>query len=98
MRRHLPFVIAVIGACGSRAPDGPRFQIVGESTRLRLGDPLPTTSPWFDGTTVTLAAARGEILGIQVVDLDGGAASLAIEGATVRGFTVDALVVVHPST
>jgi len=53
----------VVG-CGRKAAvdPGPELQIVGESTRLRIEDPVPRTSPWFDGARVTLVAARGETL------------------------------------
>jgi hypothetical protein len=83
-------------ACKAADP-GPELQIVGESTR-RLGDPVPRESPWFDGTTVTLVAARGEPLGIQVLHRGGGPVTLAIAEARVAGFAVDAVVVKRPST
>jgi hypothetical protein len=41
---------------------------VSESLRVRVSDPLPRTSPFFDGTTVKLIAARGETLAFQVLE------------------------------
>lgn len=58
---------------------------------------MPATSPWFDGTTVALAAARGETLGIQVVH-GSGAVVLALPDAVVRGFGVETVRVRHAST
>jgi hypothetical protein len=59
-------------ACGKDAPRGPvvdpvDVMIAGDSTRLRLEDPLPATSPFFDGTRVRVTAARGEVIGLQVM-------------------------------
>ncbi len=85
-------------ACGGHHAAGPEVAIVGESTRLRLGDPLPATTPWFDGARVTLSGARGEILGIQVAEANPAPTALTIAGATVRSFAVTALAVVRPST
>jgi hypothetical protein len=56
---------------------GPDLQILGESARLRTTDPVPASSPWFDGARITLIAARGEILGIQVLHRGGGPVMLA---------------------
>jgi hypothetical protein len=52
--------------------------VVGESSRVRLGDPAPANSPWFDGQRVSLVAVRGEVLGLQVLHRDAGPVSLAI--------------------
>ena len=86
--------------CGCKKPTdpGPELQIVGESERLRSSDPAPRTSPWFDGTKVSLVAARGETLGIQVLHRGGGPVTLALAGATVHGFAVERVVVTRPST
>ncbi len=58
------------------------------------------TSPWFDGTQLTLVAARGEILGIQVFHRTPGSAALTVADrhVAVQGFTVDLHVVRRPST
>ncbi|HWU90929.1 MAG TPA: hypothetical protein VN253_26870, partial [Kofleriaceae bacterium] len=58
----------------------PALQIVGESARLRLEDRAPSSSPWFDGARVTLVAARGETIGIQVVQRRPAAAALELAG------------------
>ncbi|MDQ3367550.1 MAG: hypothetical protein M3680_19180, partial [Myxococcota bacterium] len=86
--------------CGRKAAvdPGPDLQVVGESMRVRLEDPVPRRSPWFDGERVTLVAARGETLGIQVLHRGPGAASLVVPDATVRGFDVEAFAVHRPST
>jgi hypothetical protein len=69
---------------GCERHDGPALQIVGESTRLRTGDPAPATSPWFDGTRVSLVAARGEVLGLQVLHRGGGPVALNLRPRAVR--------------
>jgi len=87
------------------------LQVVGESTRLRTADPVPATSPWFDGRRVALVAARGEILGLQVLHRGGGSVALTFQhgdaaaGGTgappdieVRGYAVERLEVRRPST
>jgi hypothetical protein len=98
---------------GCKPPDpGPALQIVGESTRLRTTDPVPATSPWFDGTRVSLVAARGEILGLQVLHRGGGPVTLTLPHGRVdaskgtieypdiqvRGYAVEQLEVRRPST
>ncbi len=95
-----PVAIAVLAtlALGCRKPDpGRAVQVVGESGRIRSEDPAPRSSPWFDGTRVTLVAARGETLGLQVRH-SGGAVRLAIAGARVEGFAVEPRVVARAST
>jgi len=73
---------------------------VGEAAFVRLEDPLPSTSPWFDGSRVSVVAARGETVGFQVLDRSGESVSLAIagDGLQVRGYSVEAFVVKRPST
>lgn len=94
---------AITPACRHRDP-GPALQIVGESTRLRITDPVPATSPWFDGARVAVVAARGEIVGLQVLHRGGGPVALAFPAGSaaasveVRGYAVDALEVRRPST
>jgi hypothetical protein len=86
---------------GCKRPDPePALQIVGESTRLRTTDPIPATSPWFDGTRVSLVAARGEILGLQVLHRDAGPVTLTLSrpDIQVRGYAVERLEVRRPST
>ena len=92
---------AISPGCG-RASAEPAVQIVGESTRLRITDPAPASSPWFDGARVSLTAARGEILGLQVLHRGGGAVVLGFAGRApavqVRGYAVEVLNVRRPST
>lgn len=100
--RALSWLMSTALACGrTAAPDpGPDLQILGESTRIRLEDPVPHTSPWFDGARITLIAARGETLGLQVLHRGDGAVQLTVVGAgvAVRTSAVEALGVPRPST
>ena len=85
--------VCALGAGCRRDPGpGPDLQIVGESTRVRAESPVPETSPWFDGTTVSLIGARGETLGIQVLHRDQKPTGLTFSdpAITVRGYTVEA--------
>jgi hypothetical protein len=98
---RLAFALALFTACGSskRAADpGPDIGIVGESTRVRLEDPFPASTPWFDGREVTLVAAHNEILGIQVLHRTPGAVQLSIPNARIRAFNVESFPVSRPST
>lgn len=94
--------LAAWAACGSHAAGdpGPALQIVGEATVVRSGDAVPATSPYFDGTTLRLTAARGETLGIQVLHRGGGRTVLAIGASDVaiRSFEVRRARVTRPST
>jgi hypothetical protein len=97
----LALAAAAAASCGCGAPaPGPELQILGESTRLRLEDPVPADSPWFDGARVTLVAARGETIGIQIVQRAPAPVSLAIAGPglAIRGYAVEAFPVSRPST
>jgi hypothetical protein len=86
-------------ACRDRKiEDGPALQILGESTRFRVGDALPQTSPWLVDGKVVLVGARGETLGIQVFHRAEGGVTLAIAGTKVSGFTVERVKVRRPST
>lgn len=90
-------LLLVLVACGGKPVDpGPDLAIVGESTRVRLEDPHPASSPWFDGSQVTLVGARGETLGIQVLQRHPAPVSLELAGA--HGYEVRALRVSRPST
>lgn len=103
--------------CGRRDAGhdpGPALQIAGESTRLRTIDPVPATSPWFDGVRVSLIAARGEIVGLQILHRGGGPVALRFPrapggtapqpassvgpGVEVRGYDVEHFEVRRPST
>jgi Domain of unknown function (DUF4091) len=52
---------------GARAAGGAELAIVSEDARLRRDEPLPATSPLFDGTRVRLRGGRGETLALQVI-------------------------------
>ena len=94
-------MIVLVALVACRHPDpGPALQLVSESARWRIGDPVPATSPWFDGQRVALVAARGEIVGLQVVHRGGGAVALrlAAPGVAVRMYAVEAFEVRRPST
>jgi hypothetical protein len=97
---QLSIAAAIVVASGCKKPSdpGPDLQIVGETGRLRSGEPVPRTSPWFDGTRVTLVAARGETLGIQVLHRGGGAVTVTLPAATVQGYAVDRAIVVRASS
>ena len=90
---------ALLPGCRRHDP-GPALQIVGESARLRTTDPTPATSPWFDGARITLVAARGEIVGLQVLHRGGGPVTLTLPATPVqvRGYAVEPLEVSRPST
>jgi hypothetical protein len=59
---------------------------------------VPQTSPWFDGHALTVTAARGETIGVQVLHRGGGPVTIALPAATVRGFAVTTVHVTRPST
>lgn len=99
---RLALIALVVGCRGAPAPPGggAAVAIVGESTKLRAEDARPATSAIFDGTTVRLRGARGEVLGLQVVRAAGepSALDLALDGAAVRRFAVAHHHVTRPST
>lgn len=88
----------VAGAC-QRAP---AVQVLGESVRVERSAPSPKASAIFDGSGVSLVAARGETLGVQVRVTDGRRRTvrleLADEGISVQGFEVRSIAVKEPST
>ncbi len=94
-------LVAVLVAC--RAPSAERvvdLQIVGESTRVRLEDAFPATSPLFDGERVHLVAARGETIGFQVLHRDGAPVHVHVEATDVevQTFEVEAFAARRGST
>jgi hypothetical protein len=92
-------LLVVAAACGRKsAAPPPELVVVGESTRVRLEGPRPATTAWFDGQRVSLVAARGEILGLQIVSRAAAPVTLAIQGVDVDGFDVDSFTVSRPST
>src|SRR3978361_1498224 len=80
----------------------PRLQVLGESTRLKRGEPSPTRSAIFEGEIVRLRAARGETLGFQLRIGDSRARKVRLDlpadVALVSGFSVHFLGVKEPST
>lgn len=95
------------GACGGGgaddAPRGAEVAIVGESVKLRADEALPARSAIFDGSSVRLRGARGEVLGVQVLRAAGAgpetaAIALRVDGARVDAFAVDHHDVRKPST
>jgi hypothetical protein len=54
-------------ADGARASGGAELAIVSEDARLRRDEPLPATSPLFDGARVRLRGGRGETLALHVL-------------------------------
>ena len=90
---------AALGAA-CQVQGGPPLQVLSETSRLRWTDDLPATSPYFDGATVRLAAARGETLGVEVARAPDAPVpvALVIAGAAVHGFAVDHVTVTARST
>jgi len=85
--------------CGNSSPPrGAAIAIVGESTRVRIGDAWPAETPWFDGKTVTIVAARGEVVGLQVHHAQGEPVSLVVDGGEVTSYEVTRVGVTRPST
>lgn len=94
-----PLVLGyVVLACGRVPPPPPDVVVVGESSRIRLEATRSERTAWFDGQRISLVAARGEVLGLQVVQRDAAPASLAIPGVAITGFEVDSFYVPNPST
>ncbi len=89
LQRTIVAALVTVAACKKPVDPGPDLQIVGETVRLRTGDPVPRTSPWFDGTRIRLVAARGETLGFQVLHRGGGPVTVALPKADVHTFAVD---------
>lgn len=96
--RCLPVLAALLLlACGRKGPV-PELVIVGDSTRVRLESDRPRTTAWFDGERVSLVAARGEVLGLQVLMREAAPVSLSIPGVAVASFAVESFTVTRPST
>jgi len=90
--------LAALTAC--QVQGGPPLQVLTETARPRWRDDLPATSAIFDGVTVRLRGARGEVLGVEVLrpPADPVDVALTLADADVRGFAVDHAVVTSPST
>jgi hypothetical protein len=92
---------AACGGSGGGAPAAePDVAIVGDSVRLRLADPLPATSPFFDGARVAITGARGEVVALQVLYRGERAVrvELAAPGIAVGQWAIEPVVVRRPST
>ncbi len=91
---------AAVAVSACRA--SPSVQLLGESTRLKRGEPSPQVSAIFDGKVVHLRGARGETLGLQFRSSDGQERrvrlELPAEAAEVSGFSVRFLDVAEPSS
>ncbi len=98
LQRTILAALVSVSACKKPVDPGPELQIVGETVRLRTGDPVPRSSPWFDGTRVTFVAARGEILGFQVLHRGGGPVAVALAKTVVHGYAVDRAIVKRGSS
>ena len=84
------------------ACNGGGLAITGESTKLRLDDPLPSESAVFDGERVELRGVRGETLGVMLT-LRGSkqrrvSMAVPVEVARVDAFEVGYVHVREPST
>jgi hypothetical protein len=92
---------ALAPACSKPAIDpGPDLQIVSEAHRLRSTDPLPRTSPFFDGARIKLVAARGETLAFQVLNRKPAETSMIIKanGVAIRSWSLAPAQVKRSST
>jgi hypothetical protein len=98
--RIVAVIISVAAAAGCRSEPPLALAIVGESTRLRLEESWPRTTAWFDGERVTLVAARGETLGLQILHRTESPVTLVFADAeiAVHGFSVTSFAVERPST
>src|SRR5512135_677385 len=64
-RRLAPWVAAAsLALLACRSP--PAVQVLGGTSRIADGEPSPRHSAVFDGETVSLRAARGETVGVEV--------------------------------
>lgn len=88
----------VLGACHP-APD---VQVLGGTNRIADDEPSPRHSSIFDGNVVSVRAARGETVGLEVRVTDGRRRvvrlTLPPSVATVSGFRIESVVVRAPST
>lgn len=84
--------------CNRKPQDpGPDLQLVGESVHLRSTDPVPRTSPWFDGSTVSIVVARGETFAFQVLHREAGRVRLTGD-LPVRAYAVERIPAKRGST
>jgi hypothetical protein len=93
--------LVIAGGCEEPVVRGPDLQIVAESVKVMGDGARPAESALFDGKTVRLRGARGEVLGVQVLRRPGAAEiRLDLPGAVaaVRGFEPRFLEVTLPSS
>lgn len=94
--------LASLSLCFAACHAPPRWQVLGESTRLKRGEASPAKSAIFDGKVLHLRGARGETLGVQLRFSDGRVRQIRLDlpgdQATVSGFSVAFLDVTQPST
>lgn len=99
-----PWVNCLISAALWQAAcsPAPPVQVLGDSTRLARDKSSPRDSAFFDDERVTLRAARGETLGLQVRISDARERTVQLdlpsEIAIVSGFSVASLLVDEPSS
>ncbi|MBK7075431.1 MAG: hypothetical protein IPH44_24390 [Myxococcales bacterium] len=100
MTARAALAVAALAAAACQVQGGPPLQVLTETARPRWRDDLPATSAIFDGATVRLRGARGEVLGVEVLrpPADAVDVALTVADADVRGFAVDHAVVASPST
>ena len=114
MSRRSAATVAVLAALLSACQPGdgpsvswtertrPGVQIVGDTVKRRAGEVPPAHSAFFDGRTVRLRAARGEVLGVQVLLQRTGfrqvSLSFPVPGVTVESFDVGFLDVTETSS
>jgi hypothetical protein len=94
----LSAALLLLAGCEAR----PSVQVLGETTRLARARPSPIKSAIFDGQRVSLRAARGETLGVQLRIADGKRRKVRLElpeaAARVQPFQVQVIEVTQPST
>jgi len=90
--------VILLAACSAQ----PELQVVGDSVKVKAGEALPRASALFDGRRLELRAARGETLGVQVLQRRDGDSTLRLElperVAHVQAFELRTLEVREPST
>jgi hypothetical protein len=98
-RARVLLLAAILG--GGACVDRSAIRIVGESYKRKDREAVPK-SRFFDGKTLALRGARGEVLGVQIIaaGVDGQAVRLTLpkEIARVEGFRVHTIKVSEPST
>ncbi len=91
-------LLGAVSACESTS--APALQILEEADRRASFEGVPGASTVFDGRTVRLRAARGEVLGLTVWQRSPSPVTLAFSqaGVAAQGFEVEWATVARPST